>query len=114
MKLRSLKAKARRLSGCDGKVRFRSFTRAQSVAKRQSQRHGLKFQAYSCACGYFHTGSTHQGGTIGVSSNTLQPFRLFAHNGDGVECFIGRAPDKEGGDLAKIMKRDGWTVTRVV
>lgn len=46
--------------------------------------------------------------------DSRQPFRVFAHNGDSVECFIGRAPSKDGGKLAEILKRDGWTVTRVV
>jgi hypothetical protein len=114
MKLRSVKAKARRVAGCEGKVRFTSFTRAAQVARLQSQRHGQKFRAYHCQpCGGFHSGSDGLGDP-GTPADSRQPFRVFAHNGDGVECYVGRSPDREAKKMREILSQDGWTVTRVV
>jgi hypothetical protein len=114
MKLRSVKAKARRVAGCVGKVRFVSFGRAQTVARQQSKRHGIRFQAYHCSdCGGAHTGSASSADPH-TAKDARQPFRVFAHNGDGVECYVGRSPDREAKKMREILSQDGWTVTRVV
>lgn len=44
---------------CTGKERFRSFRRAQAVARRVASRHEHAADAYSCRyCGGFHIGRT--------------------------------------------------------
>lgn len=114
MKLRSVKTRVRRAAGCQGKERFTSFTRAQQVASRTSHRRSEALQAYSCGfCGGFHVG-TKSGNDRGLALDSRQPYRVYAHNGDGVECFIGRSNQQDGGKLAEILRKDGWTVTRVV
>ena len=49
----------RRLSGCQGKERFQTFTLAQEVAHKVSRRRSARVNAYHCPiCSGFHVGST--------------------------------------------------------
>lgn len=43
---------------CEGKVKFDTFTQAETVANRKTRRNQLKPSAYHCtSCGGFHVGN---------------------------------------------------------
>lgn len=114
MKSRSRKATINRISGCVGKEPFGSFRMAKKTASRVAHRRGEAMQPYACtACGGFHVGSPNGKGR-GKPRDSRQPYLVFAHNGDNVECFIGRSNKPDGGQLAEILRKDGWKVTRVI
>jgi hypothetical protein len=112
--MRAINTRVKRISGCEGKERFVSFNLARKIASKSAHRKGEARQAYACHfCGGFHVGSPN-GSDRGIARDSRQPYRVFAQNGDGVECFIGRAPTKDGGKLKEILAKDGWIVTKVI
>jgi hypothetical protein len=113
VKMRTLNSRQRRASGCKGKRRWDGFTEARNAASSAARNNGEAMAAYHCSfCHGFHIGGSRM--EAGRLTDSRQPFRVFAHNGDGVECFIGRSPDQAAAKLREILDKDGWTVTRVV
>lgn len=113
MSRRSINAQQRRVAGCEGKRRWDSFTEARNAASSASRNNGEPMAAYHCTlCHGFHIGGSHL--EAARLTDRRQPFRVFAHNGDGVECYVGRSPDREAAKMKEVLSQDGWTVTRVV
>lgn len=113
MKMRTLNTRQRRASGCEGKRRWDGFTEARNAASSAARNNGEAMAAYHCSfCHGFHIGGSRM--EAGRLTDVRQPFRVFAHNGDSIECYVGRAPSKDGGKLREILKLDGWEITKVV
>jgi hypothetical protein len=56
--MKTIQPNVRRVAGCEGKIRFNTFSRAKATAKKSAQRHEGKYTAYPCRlCGGFHIGS---------------------------------------------------------
>ena len=113
MRSRSGNVQRHRTASCEGKRRFDSFTDANGAAKHAAHNNGEAMNAYHCTfCSGFHIGNPK--GEAVRFFDARQPYLVFAHNGDNIECYIGRSPTKDGGKLVEILAKDGWTVTRVV
>src|SRR5438309_9438664 len=102
-------ARLRRAAGCEGKTRFSTFSLAARLAHRQAQRKNGKFRAYPCQfCGGFHVG-THVGVEEDVrgAPDSRQRYLVFAIK-DGREAMMGFTNTPDGGQIAEILKTEGW------
>ena len=107
----------KRVSGCDGKERFNSFSLAEETAHRQAQRRKQKFTAYPCNfCAGFHVGTTlgeRVRATHGFDGR--QRYAVYARDEHGREALIGFTNAEGGGQVADIINAEpGWRVTRIV
>jgi hypothetical protein len=113
VKARFPNTQQRRASSCEGKRRWEGFTEARNAASSAAHSNGEAMNAYHCTfCNGFHIGGPR--GEVMRAADRRQPFRVFAHNGDGVECYVGRAPDVQAKKMREVLARDGWTVTKVL
>lgn len=115
--MKSVRANIRKLSGCDGKARFATFSLAEETAHRQAQRRKERFVAYPCHfCGGFHVGTT-LGDQVraGHGFDGRQRYAVYAMDAHGREALIGFTNDQDGGRVAEIINAEpGWRVTFVV
>jgi len=107
----------KRMSGCEGKERFDSFSLAETMAHRQAQRRKTKFVAYPCNfCAGFHVGTT-LGERVRASHgfDGRQRYAVYAMDEHGRESLVGFTNDESGGRVAEIIKAEpGWKVTFVI
>lgn len=107
----------KRLASCQGKQRFSSFRRARQIARLQAQRRHEALSPYPCHfCGGFHIG-THLGqdGDVGSGApDSRQRYAVFAVKGKGPDTLVGFSNAPGGGGIAEIIKKEGWTVTRII
>lgn len=107
----------RRISGCEGKERFDTFSLAEQTAHRQAQRRKGKFVAYVCNfCAGFHVGTTlGERVRASVGFNGRQRYAVYACDEFGRETLIGFTNDATGGKVAEIICAEpGWMVTRII
>ena len=107
----------KRMSGCEGKERFDSFSLAETMAHRQAQRRKQKFMAYACNfCAGFHVGTT-LGEKVRASNgfDGRQRYAVYATDQHGREALIGFTNDQDGGRVAEIINAEpGWRVSCIV
>ena len=110
-------ATVKRISGCEGKARFETFSIAEEMAHRQAQRHDAKFVPYPCTfCGGFHVGTTlGERARAAAGFDGRQRYAVYAMDVHGREALIGFTNDEHGGRVAEIINAEpGWRVTCVV
>lgn len=111
-----VKPNVRRVSSCEGKTRFGTFTLAARTARRQAQKRDNKFSAYPCHfCGGFHVG-THIGKSDSVTGASDSRYRyiVFVRNQAGSEFVFGWANVPDGGRVAEIARETpGLILSRI-
>lgn len=107
----------RRLSGCDGKQRFETYSLAEQMAHRQARRKKRKFMPYACHfCAGFHVGTTFGETLRAVAGfDGRQRYAVYVMDDHGREALVGFTNDKDGGHVAEIIKAEPtWRITRIV
>jgi hypothetical protein len=115
--MKSSRSQVKRISGCEGKARFETFSMAEQTAHRQAQHKEGRFVAYACSfCGGFHVG-TKLGDQVRASQgfDGRQRYAVYACDEFGRETIVGFTNDVDGGRVAEIICAEpGWMVTRII
>lgn len=107
----------RRLSACEGKIRFQTFERAQQIARNQARRdEGAKISAYHCRdCGFFHTGNRMSSSAIEIRSigDLRQRYAVRVRTLDGRVSIAGYSNQADGGQLASVLRSTGAEIVSI-